>query len=666
MCRVLGYRPSLGTFYRFYMNSISNGWMSFSRRGPTPCCLLKFFDSLKNWNDHFFWIDASICPISFPWHTGASILKDPLPFDNRVNAELLALLDHHRTIIRRYPETFLCVVGLSHSFDDVLMRPTLLKDDGSDMGLLDFVKSSDPFKVKTGERTLVEGEIPLNDETVNMTVPPSAEIVQIVDHTIVDEVKEHVGKKKRRVVFEELPIKRLRADVGMASEAVNSTRGKSLSALKRLELQSRPQGVGSSYVPPPVEEFVSSSVTPTPEPDAPEDSGSGWGVEDIAAASTGGVGVPGDNAKASTSVPYAASPIDDFYNSQTVETATDHITRPAYWVVLRNLSPVAFLDAFNINSAQHTCMVSELRLRYEHEIMTREKFQKKFTDNCAVVKQRDAKITALKTRLERAEREAVEVVSPRGRVSEMEAGVTVKSQEVETLGKQNVELLSKVSALESERGELNRHAIKLGGNCERLRKEVVGEAKLREEFKSFQDDEACRFEQKSAELNSRIADVRREMDNDLYPHMFTTIAGCRWNVDPHWARLFLWQSDKCRSALGKVISLAVDQWIQEGLEADELESLKDSPLVSIMSALVLKDAQGNVDSTPELQHFQPSLDQVTIPIYSESGSVSGEILLSEISSLVLSGDGGSTTQPPIVQAHDDLFDTSVLDGAGGA
>ncbi|GJW22403.1 hypothetical protein Tco_0033025 [Tanacetum coccineum] len=79
MCRVLGYRPSLGTFHRFYVNSISNGWMSFSRRGLTPCCLLKKFDSLKNWNDHFFWIDASICPISVPWHTGASILKDPDP-----------------------------------------------------------------------------------------------------------------------------------------------------------------------------------------------------------------------------------------------------------------------------------------------------------------------------------------------------------------------------------------------------------------------------------------------------------------------------------------------------------------------------------------------------------------------------------------------------------
>ncbi|GKF83409.1 hypothetical protein Tco_0245065 [Tanacetum coccineum] len=142
------------------------------------------------------------------------------------------------------------------------------------MGLLDFVKSVDPFKVKTGERTLAEGEIPLNDESVNMTVPPSVDIIQIVNHTIVDEVEEHAGKKKKKVVFEELPTKQLRSDAASASEAVPITGSKGSAALKRLELQIEPGGVGSSYVPPPVEEFVSSSVTPTPEPDADEDYGS--------------------------------------------------------------------------------------------------------------------------------------------------------------------------------------------------------------------------------------------------------------------------------------------------------------------------------------------------------------------------------------------------------
>ncbi|GJZ43251.1 hypothetical protein Tco_0590506 [Tanacetum coccineum] len=62
---------------------------------------------------------------------------------------------------------------------------------------------------------------------------------------------------------------------------------------------------------------------------------------------------------------------------------------------------------------------------------------------------------------------------------------------------------------------------------------------------------------------------------------------------------------------------------------DELESLKDSSFASIMSALVLKDDQGNVDGTPEFACFQPSLDQVVVPVYSDSGPVDHEMLLSE-------------------------------------
>ncbi|GKC07805.1 hypothetical protein Tco_0999415 [Tanacetum coccineum] len=257
-------------------------------------------------------INAFICPIFVPWHTGAFDLKDPLPSVNCVKAELLNLLDHHRTVIRRYPETFLCLVRLSCSFDDVHVRPTLLKDDESDMGLLHFVKSADPFKVKTGERMLAEGEIPLNDKTMNMTVPPSAEIIQIVEHTIMDELKEHASKKKKRmVVFDDLPTKRLRADAVVASELVPTTGGKSPATLKRLEMQSGP------LFHPPQRNFSGpddGGASPKVEPHA--------GVGGIVAASTQGVGASGNNAEASTSVPDADSPTDDFFDSQTVETAT--------------------------------------------------------------------------------------------------------------------------------------------------------------------------------------------------------------------------------------------------------------------------------------------------------------------------------------------------------
>ncbi|GJR64152.1 hypothetical protein Tco_0010217 [Tanacetum coccineum] len=351
-------------------------------------------------------------------------------------------------------------------------------------------------------------------------------------------------------------------------------------------------------------------------------------------------------------------------NLVTCRNLLDHVTPPGYWAMLRNQHDARFLDSFNINSAQH----------------------------------RDAEVAELKAKLEKSESEATEVEELRKRVSDLEATFAVK----------------------------------------------VGESKIREEFLSHQDAAERCF----AELDARNADVRRDMDNDLYPHMLTAIAGWRWVVG-HGFRLAVHKcarSLECRSALGKVISMAINKGIQVGLEAgvvhgragrsltqieaydpevkgkyvaavsefkgvsfplfDELEILKDSLFALIMSAPTLKDNQGNTDTTPEFARFQPSLDQVAVPIYSESGSVDREMLLFDaisairqsaerrglcppsssapggtsgsvpphdasvgiadyqVSTLVLTDDGGTTNPPLVVQSHDDLFDTSILDKSG--
>ncbi|GKC01519.1 hypothetical protein Tco_0987655, partial [Tanacetum coccineum] len=305
-----------------------------------------------------------------------------------------------------------------------------------------------------------------------------------------------------------------------------------------------------------------------------------------------------------------------------------HVTLSSYWVALRNQCDVGFLDDFNINYVQHICMVSELHLRYEHEIITREKFEQKFTDSVA-----------------KLESEATKVEELRKRVSDLEAMVVVKVGEATSLTTQNAGLLEKDAA--------ERH-----------------------------------FAERAAELDARIADVRRDIYNDLYSHMLTAIAGRRWVVG-HGFRLAIYKcarSVECRSALGKVISMAINKGIQQGLEVgvvhgkagrslaqieaydpevegkyvaavskfkgvsfpllDELESLKDSHIALIMFTLTLKDDQG------ETFRFAPS--------HNSSLGVTDY----QVSTLVLSGDGRPTNPLPVVQQHNDLFDTSVLDKSG--
>ncbi|GJR96473.1 hypothetical protein Tco_0268647 [Tanacetum coccineum] len=94
--RAHGFEPTVELFRCLYVNSKNKGWMSFSKRpGNDTVCYTKPLDSLKNWNDRFFWVDTFACPASFPWNTSKSVPKDPFPKSSEFNAEHYAILVAH-------------------------------------------------------------------------------------------------------------------------------------------------------------------------------------------------------------------------------------------------------------------------------------------------------------------------------------------------------------------------------------------------------------------------------------------------------------------------------------------------------------------------------------------------------------------------------------------
>ncbi|GKC42940.1 hypothetical protein Tco_1060662 [Tanacetum coccineum] len=494
----------------------SNDWLSFSRRSgvDNPCCVSKKFDSLKNWNNHFFWIDATVFPLYVPWFNGTLIVKDTLLVEDAFD--------------------FLC---LSHSFTKNDVRPTLLCDDDEEIGLLNFVQSTDPFKVKTGEQTLATDEVPLLTETEGRVISLFADTISLVDHTIHDELKTVGSKKKKRVAFVvgPPPVKRARTEDVATSDAWLATAGKSHAARQRLVKQSASEARGSGSAVPATKDLVS-SVTPTSEHEYEDDSDHGNNVRtrppsdrftvlsssstdtDILASpqvvlSTIDAGSEDETGTLSATPNHSLT--DDFYDSQSVDSATagdvyvpywsvtngaridnpttcrkflDHVTPPGYWAALRNQSNIGFLNCFNINYAQHTSM---------------------------------------KAKLGKAENEAAEVVTLRQHVTELEMAAAARATEVVALNEQNAELSGKVSALESVHGKLDGKISELTADCNSLQGKVAGEMKMREEFKSVQDAAARCLDERVAEMNGRIADVKRDMDEHLYSHMFTAIAGRR-------------------------------------------------------------------------------------------------------------------------------------------
>ncbi|GKB56080.1 hypothetical protein Tco_0912266 [Tanacetum coccineum] len=129
----------------------------------------KPIDSLKNWNNRFFWIDERIFPTVMEWRTNAP--KDGMPPVRSYSPTDVTTLNTRRTLIQKQPEALLCLVGLSRSYvlgDNVY--PTFLYDDDREMDLFNLISAPNPTKVKTGTRPCAAHEVSLLTATTSRVI----------------------------------------------------------------------------------------------------------------------------------------------------------------------------------------------------------------------------------------------------------------------------------------------------------------------------------------------------------------------------------------------------------------------------------------------------------------------------------------------------------------
>ncbi|GJU96095.1 hypothetical protein Tco_1320851 [Tanacetum coccineum] len=252
---VLRIVPTVGLFRCFYVNSKKSGWLSFNNFA---------------------------CPVRFPWHTAKTVTKDPAPVANDFNSQDYATLVAHPAPFWKFPEEFLCLVGLSryYTLDDETY-PHLLDRDRADMDLLAFIHAPDPTKVKFVERERNDASVDkLFDEggSGNQTEQGDSvsggrgvniQQVNEATDTIVEDVAplQPRRQRKRKTVVADAseashPPKKLRGDHGTPNGP--SAGGKPKSALQRLlvgAVLNAEVGVGAVSTLP----FVTSSVSTTPE-----------------------------------------------------------------------------------------------------------------------------------------------------------------------------------------------------------------------------------------------------------------------------------------------------------------------------------------------------------------------------------------------------------------
>nr|GEX66460.1 hypothetical protein [Tanacetum cinerariifolium] len=602
-CRVLNITPTLSLFRVFYTPSFNSVWMSFSKRlgKNTPKCYTKPLDSLKNWNNRFFWVDERVFLTVVDWRTNA--LKDGMPADGTYSVKAVRALDMHRTPIQKQPEMLLYVDGISRRYylgDEVY--PTFHYDDDrggyfiikfvssnryrancylliAEMDLFNLIHAPNPTKVKTGSRPRAPHEVPLLTLTATRViemdepavVTDSSGVPSTIERSPLDFAHE-AGASDRGTAAPKMPppedVPAIAAPgVGQAEETLAAEPSVARESRKRghdglpwgKSLAAIQLGLASNVFVPEGAPTDISDPDPLSFADAPS-------RHPVDVQSSQGIAAAGDPGSENTSFPAEVGSSGSVYRSE--------------WGVTNGSlldTPEACQDLYNINLARQVAMGSQLRLRFEQEA-------KLLRKSVAQVARRDQRIQARELE-----------------IKNLEARLETEAEMKKAAEDKSARLIKELEDLHARFSDLQVGNEHLSQQVATLQEQVSGEEKLKAAFEEFKRYEDERVEQRCAELDARLDALSIDFDEELYPHMLTAITGCRWVIG-YGLRLAMMkcaESLEMRQAFADVVSTGVAKALHSLKDLKypllyRLEGLKDAPMDVIMAALYLESDTGEM------------------------------------------------------------------------
>nr|GFA60094.1 hypothetical protein [Tanacetum cinerariifolium] len=505
--------------------------MSFSKRlgKNTPQCYTKPLDSLKNWNNRFFWVDERVFPTVVDWRTNAS--KDRMPVDRNYSVEAVRALDTHRTPIQKQPEMLLCLVGINRRYylGDEVNEPIQFDSCPKSYKGEDWEPPHSSGVPSTIEKSPLDfaNEGGASDQGTAAPGVPSPEDVPATAAPEVGQAGEAIAaepsvareshKRGHDGVEANAPPKSLRRDHADLRPSGSSHGGKSLAAMQ-LCLASNvfvSEGAPANV----------SDLDPLSFADAPSHH-------------------PVDVAQSSPGVVVAKDPESENASSPTEVGSSGSVYRPEWGVTNCNLldTPEACQDL--VDHVAPPGYFSELR----H--MRNEDFFRQYNVNLArQVARQDKRIEARELEIKNLEA-LLETEADMKKAAEDKSAGLIKELE---------DMRARFSDLQVSHGQLSQQVAS-------LKEQVSGEEKLKAAFEQFKKYEDEWVERQCAELDVRMDALSIDFDEDLYSHMLTAIAGRRWVVG-HGLRLAMMkcaESLEMRQAFADVVS-AGDAKV-EGLE----------------------------------------------------------------------------------------------------
>ncbi|GJV86047.1 hypothetical protein Tco_1525945 [Tanacetum coccineum] len=591
--------------------------MYFSKRPDSNAvCYTKPLDSLKRWNDHFFWVESFACLASFPWHTDKNVSRDPFPKSTEFNADDYVVLVAHPALFRKFSEHFLCLIGMSRYYTlDEDTYPRFLHDDGTGGCLL--------------LRERAEGEARLLDFTVGRVVPllpvasarAESELEASVDKLfdeggsadqgdsaagdgqdtkteLVTGVKiitaENViaerpkrPRKKRQVVTDASgsshPSKKLR---GGYETSGGATSGKSSSVLKELLASSMLNvevGVAAVATLP----LVTSSVSATPEHENSSHH-----------SSTNASGAEGDSIIRSSVVPSVmteAVVTSHSVNAPLVLETGTKVTSPVHASMFHesDSTETVKVDAaeFNVGTVHQACLNVEVRMRTEYCLSKRKRLESECEKKDDLLKAKDDEIENLKAQLLLKETEAAKAAHLRAQVSATEATEKMHAAEIDALKQRNVALKNEKDSLDGKVAELQSS---VSAKDLELKDLNVVVSSLRSQKDGLVDQ--------VAKLDADLLEMALHLEEKFYPHLLTTISGRRWLLTHGLKLAFVkcLNSQEYLSALGAAISRAIEKGMQDGLSAGIVHRKEGRSLANVAAYNPVAKA----DYNSSLQRFR--------------------------------------------------------------
>nr|GEV62924.1 hypothetical protein [Tanacetum cinerariifolium] len=639
--------------------------MSFIKRpGSDAICYTKPLDSLKIRTTISFGLTLLLVLPPFPGILTRVCLKTPFPRSSDFNAKHFATLVALPALFHKYPEPFLCLVGISRYYTlDEDAYPGFLGDNDEER-----------HRTKDEPRLL---ESTVRGVVLLLPIAParaSSELEASVDKIFDEGASGDGGDADVRpvavttdtIVEDGAPLQprrqRKRKTVSLFTEAI-------------LDAEARGEPI-------PTLPFVTSSVSATPEREdrSPTNFVPGLNLQTIGA-------LQRSSASPITTVTTVTAVTD------TEATATRAPVAPSLFGVGSSSTgrtdsiPGGFSDVsgsdFLIGGIRTVISLNvEVRMHAEYNIREKRKLRAVVEDQGELLKAKDGDIESLKAQLLLKEAEATKAIrlwadvfnfesaeqSFRSEVrvlrdrnpalerekNELDVKVTDLSTSVKVMEQEVADLDAQVTSVKLQNDNLVGQVHELEISSAGLQEKIAAYEGFVSQLEKFQDEKLEEVNEKFDKLCADFVEMALHLEEKFYPHLLTTIFGRRWllTYGMGLAIAKCLNSTEYLSALGFAISKAIEKGMQEGLsagithgaegrklvdvaaynpsaEADylsalhhlqnvnfslitELKSNKDASVDTIMNLLRLDDI---LVERLGLTESQPHVDQLMVPIH---------------------------------------------------